>query len=379
MATFDWMQLANSGFQDRTTLGNMWSGSSSAVGSWMNQLLLKNLMPFEYSLQTRRHLTGAEREQNAFNAEQAQIQRNFTQDIFNQQVQLENTATQRQVQDMQKAGLNPALMYQSGPAGSGTPSAGSGSSASGSPSGAPNLSAMIQLGLVGAQIQNLQAQAAQSRANANLLNSKTEGQKIDNSNKPEYWDKQLALMGANKAEADANIQNLLQQVKTGAADEALKRANERLTDVKITQADLENAILAYKVGMTATDAKYYDAMKSLDLAIKSATLDKTDEEIKNLRKARALMQAQIITEGAKSKMFNEQATATYEFGRYTHKKTTWIDADEIARLGNVNANTGLVQYLARKYDAEANYTEMKPLLELVETLSDFTSDVASAK
>lgn len=70
-----------------------------------------------------RHLTGKEREQNAFNAQQAQMNRDY-------QTEMSNTAYQRAVSDMQNAGLNPALMYGNGSAAS-TPT---GSNASGSAS-----------------------------------------------------------------------------------------------------------------------------------------------------------------------------------------------------------------------------------------------------
>lgn len=52
--------------------------------------------------------------QNAFNAEQAQIARDFEREMS-------NTAYTRAVQDMRNAGLNPALMYSQG--GASTPSA----------------------------------------------------------------------------------------------------------------------------------------------------------------------------------------------------------------------------------------------------------------
>ena len=69
-------------------------------------------------------LTGAEREANAFTAEQAQIDRDW-------QTEMSNTAFQRQVADMQRAGVNPALMYGgAGASGASTPSGASASSVS---------------------------------------------------------------------------------------------------------------------------------------------------------------------------------------------------------------------------------------------------------
>lgn len=59
---------------------------------------------------------------NAFSAEQAQLQRDW-------QENMANTAYQRQVHDMRKAGLNPYLSYGQG--GSATPSGSSASASSG--------------------------------------------------------------------------------------------------------------------------------------------------------------------------------------------------------------------------------------------------------
>ena len=76
---------------------------------------------------TGAELTGAQREANAFSANEAEKQRAWEQ-------QMSDTSYQRGVADMQNAGLNPALMYGSGASGASTPS---GSNASSVSPGAP--------------------------------------------------------------------------------------------------------------------------------------------------------------------------------------------------------------------------------------------------
>lgn len=68
---------------------------------------------------------GSARRDREFQAEQAQIQRDY-------ETQMSNTAVQRQAEDMEKAGVNTAMAFSSGASGASTPS---GASAHGSSAG----------------------------------------------------------------------------------------------------------------------------------------------------------------------------------------------------------------------------------------------------
>ncbi len=92
-------------------------------------------------------ITGATATNN-FNARQAQIQRDW-------EMEMSNTAYQRAVEDMKNAGLNPAMLYQSGGQGASTPS---GANATGQKGG-------IAMNLIG--------------QTANLVNSITNARKVD--------------------------------------------------------------------------------------------------------------------------------------------------------------------------------------------------------
>lgn len=126
---------------------------------------LKNIIPYGNSLVnavTGAHLTGAQQEANTFEAEQAQKQMDFQQ-------QMSNTQYQRGVADMQAAGVNPALVYGAGHSGASTPSGAMAASESpGSPDVVGLLGQIANLKLLGAQKRNLEAQTGKTLAETDL-------------------------------------------------------------------------------------------------------------------------------------------------------------------------------------------------------------------
>lgn len=106
---------------------------------------------------TGSELTGAEEEANAFQANEAQKNRDFQQ-------QMSDTSYQRAVADMQNAGLNPALLYGSGSNGASTPSGSMASSVS--PSSGSNIGDILQLLSFKKMLRNTDADTAQKSAEA---------------------------------------------------------------------------------------------------------------------------------------------------------------------------------------------------------------------
>lgn len=103
-------------------------------------------------------LTGAELEANAFTAEQAQKQMDFQQ-------QMRDSQHQSAVADMQKAGLNPALMYGSGASGNAVPSGAMASSVTPSDTGGL-LNLIMDFKRLGMEQKNVKADIALKEANA---------------------------------------------------------------------------------------------------------------------------------------------------------------------------------------------------------------------
>lgn len=173
---------------------------ANALGSWFQNRVVNS------------SLTGKEREQNAFNAEQAQLNRDFQQ-------QMSDTAYQRGVADMQAAGVNPALAMGQGGASTPTGSNAQGSASLMSPMDVVSMAMQMkmmqtEISLKKSQERLNDAKADEAGANTGLISQNTENARIAyrqtaeviNGLKIDNWRKQLLNQFAEqreKAEIDA--------------------------------------------------------------------------------------------------------------------------------------------------------------------------------
>ena len=189
--------------------GSAAGGPLGAIAAQAGVNLFSNL--FEYGL----------------NSYQAKKNRDF-------QASMSNTSYQRAVKDMLKAGLNPALMFNSGQ-GASTPSGAMGSMRS-------NPTNLSELLLYKAQLDQIQSSARLSNANARLADEEARGKEIENDNKQDIIDAEVTYKEALSK---------LSEKQREQVDYAIKQITKgiELTDAQITEVKASVANLKLQGGI----------------------------------------------------------------------------------------------------------------------------------
>lgn len=221
-------------------------------------------------------LTGAEKQANAFSAAEAQKQRDW-------ETEMSNTQYQRQVKDMQAAGINPAMAMNT--SGASVPSGASASSVS--PTGA-GLSMSELMGLIMAPLQAklMKSQAQQARdlgkaalinAGANVTNAETGQGNLDVNRQ----NAETARFNAETQRMATEVENDLRRMHIRVSESELDRIAAQTALLKLQHDQLPAQLAVAQKQADASQKQAIAALESAQAAVRNAAVNEklSDSEI----------------------------------------------------------------------------------------------------
>lgn len=271
---------------------------------WLNAMLNPDHAWFDYdkmdtsvsSVQnqlTKENLTGEQTAMNQFNADEAQKQRDWEQ-------QMSDTAYQRQVADMRAAGINPAMAMSSAQ-GASTPSGSAAAAASGSGSSL-SFSDLMQLMMMPLQKKLLASQAklANDQGEAALITAKANAQNAGTNERNAQTNERNA--GTNERDAEtrryeAETRRMLKDIeerKTGIYEDMTeaqkKEIAERTAYIKLQREQLPEQLQVAKKNASSSEKQAIAALQQAEAAVQNAaTNDRLADYETSLKYANELL------------------------------------------------------------------------------------------
>lgn len=251
-----------------------------------------------------KRLTGKEREQNEFNALEAEKARQFNaveaEKTRNFQADQAATQYQRGVADMQAAGLNPALAYGQGGASAMQGVAASGPAASGSAS-PMGLSDIVEIAKLKKDLELADANIEKTKAEAGYTEAQTEGASAN----AELLKKQVAAFDPLN---ELTLANMKQDLSNKEVEARLKEQNISESEAR-TALDINNAILA---AMDAETRQYLNQLNArlrvVEIAESEGRTKRISAEIADLYASAALkaVTSEQVDQSIKNMMIEER-------------------------------------------------------------------------
>lgn len=217
---------------------------------------------------------------------QTRANKNLAEFNYQQQLKLwEATNYDAQKKQMEKAGLNPALLYGLSSGGGATANAAQAGSASGG-SAASNSGEIMGMLSQKMQLQLLQSQIELNKSSANKNNAEA-----------------TKTGGVDTQKAGAEIEKLKQDTRTSAAHEQLTISQNKIAEAEgeVKQASIENAIALVRLQMQNEDQKWNEQVRNNSIGNETReTIIKTiQQEYMKLLLEKAMIQQNITESGSR--------------------------------------------------------------------------------